>query len=82
MRQDCYNVPDKRCRYETLQNCNKVPYQDCQQVPKQQCHDVHKQVPKQVERTVCEGDKGWSAASSSTDIHHNADSGSDGYIWQ
>ena len=54
--QKCDKVPKQNCRYETRNECKNERSTQCKDVPKQECKDVHFSVPKQVQKTVCDGD--------------------------
>merc|ERR1712170_87378 len=55
--------PVSKYRNEKIQKCDNESYQKCDKVPKQECKDVHFSVPKQVQKTVCDGDENPFASS-------------------
>ena len=55
--QKCDQVPKQDCKYETRNECKNERSTQCKDVPEQECKDVHFSVPKQVQKTVCDGDE-------------------------
>lgn len=65
--QKCDQVPKQDCKYETKNECKNERQTKCRDVPEQECKDVHFSVPKQVQKTVCDGDDDQDSSTDSPD---------------